>query len=99
MGFGDVYTALQSGVIDGAENNEMALTDNGHGDVCRYYSYDMHQMVPDLLIGNYGFLESLTEEERAVFEEGFEELEAGAAGGEWGKAVEAPGRRRKRSRR
>ena len=26
MGFGDVYTALQSGVIDGAENNEMALT-------------------------------------------------------------------------
>lgn len=70
MGFGDVYTALQSGIIDGAENNEMALTDNGHGDVCRYYSYDMHQMVPDLLIGNYGFLESLTKEERAVFEEG-----------------------------
>ena len=88
MGFGDVYTALQSGVIDGAENNEMALTDNGHGDVCRYYSYDMHQMVPDLLIGNYGFLESLTEEERAVFEEGFEELER-VQQEEWGKAVEA----------
>ena len=33
MGFGDVYTALQSKIIDGAENNEMALTDNGHGDV------------------------------------------------------------------
>ena len=66
----------------------MALTDNGHGDVCRYYSYDMHQMVPDLLIGNYGFLESLTEEERAVFEEGFEELER-VQQEEWGKAVEA----------
>ena len=38
MGFGDVYTALQSNIIDGAENNEMALTDNGHGDVCKYYS-------------------------------------------------------------
>ena len=36
MGFGDVYTALQSNIIDGAENNEMALTDNGHGDVCKY---------------------------------------------------------------
>ena len=71
MGFGEVYTALQSKIIDGAENNEMALTDNGHGDVCKYYSYDMHQMIPDILIGNNAFLEGLSEEERAVFEEGF----------------------------
>lgn len=72
MGFGDVYTALQSKIIDGAENNEMALTDNGHGDVCKYYSYDMHQMIPDILIGNIAFLDGLAPEERAVFEEGFE---------------------------
>ena len=71
MGFGEVYTALQSKVIDGAENNEMALTDNGHGEVCKYYSYDMHQMIPDILIGNVAFLDSLSEEERAIFEEGF----------------------------
>ena len=67
MGFGDVYTALQSNIIDGAENNEMALTDNGHGDVCKYYSYDMHQMVPDILIGNNAFIEGLSPEERAIF--------------------------------
>lgn len=72
MGFGDVYTALQSKIIDGAENNELALTDNGHGDVCKYYSYDMHQMIPDILIGNAAFLDGLSEEERAVFEAGFE---------------------------
>lgn len=71
MGFGEVYTALQSKIIDGAENNEMALTSNGHGDVCKYYSYDMHQMIPDLLIGNCAFLDSLPAEDRAVFEEGF----------------------------
>ncbi len=71
MGFGDVYTALQSNIIDGAENNEMALTDNGHGDVCKYYSYDMHQMVPDILIGNNAFIEGLSPEERDVFEEGY----------------------------
>lgn len=71
MGFGDVYTALQSHIIDGAENNEMALTDNGHGDVCKYYSYDMHQMIPDILIGNIAFLEELSPEEREIFEEGF----------------------------
>lgn len=71
MGFGDVYTALQSKIIDGAENNEMALTDNGHGDVCKFYSYDMHQMVPDILIGNDAFLEELSPGDLAVFEEGF----------------------------
>ena len=71
MGFGDVYTALQSHIIDGAENNEMALTDNGHGDVCKYYSYDMHQMVPDILIGNNAFIEDMTKEEQAIFEEGY----------------------------
>ena len=71
MGFGDVYTALQAGILDGAENNELALTDNGHGDICKYYSYDMHQMVPDLLVANYEFLYGLPDEERTVFDEGF----------------------------
>ena len=88
MGFGEVYTALQSNIIDGAENNEMALTDNGHGDVCKYYSYDMHQMVPDILLGNNAFLEGLSEEERAIFDEGFELLNQ-VQREEWTKAVEA----------
>lgn len=88
MGFGDVYTALQSNIIDGAENNEMALTDNGHGDVCKYYSYDMHQMVPDILIGNSAFIEDLTEEEQAIFEEGYELINR-VQREEWIKAVEA----------
>lgn len=88
MGFGDVYTALQSKVIDGAENNEMALTSNGHGDVCKYYSYDMHQMIPDILIGNCAFLDGLSEEEREIFEEGFQ-LVNRVEREEWVNAVEA----------
>lgn len=87
MGFGEVYTSLQSNIIDGAENNEMALTDNGHGDVCKYYSYDMHQMVPDILIGNYAFMEGLSEEESAIFEEGYELINK-IQREEWVKAVE-----------
>lgn len=87
MGFGEVYTALQSNIIDGAENNEMALTDNGHGDVCKYYSYDMHQMVPDILIGNNAFFEGLTEEEQEIFEEGYQ-LVNQVQREEWVKAVE-----------
>lgn len=76
MGFGEVYTALQSKVIDGAENNELALTSNGHGDVCKHYSYDMHQMIPDIVLGNIAFLEELPEEEVAVFEKGFRMINA-----------------------
>ena len=88
MGFGDVYTALQSNIIDGAENNELALTDNGHGDVCKYYSYDMHQMVPDILIGNLAFIEELTDEEREIFEEGYKLVNT-IQRQEWIKAVAA----------
>ncbi len=88
MGFGEVYTALQSKVIDGAENNEMALTSNGHGDVCKYYSYDMHQMIPDILIGNCAFLDELPEDERSIFEEGFRLVNT-VEREEWVKAVEA----------
>ena len=88
MGFGEVYTSLQSNIIDGAENNEMALTDNGHGDVCKYHSYDMHQMVPDIVIGNIAFMEDLSEEEKAIFEEGYEILNQ-VQREEWVSAVEA----------
>lgn len=69
MSFGEVYTAIQQGVIDGAENNELALTNNKHGEVAKYYSYNKHQMVPDMLIGNLKFLEGLSDEEYKIFEE------------------------------
>ena len=39
LSFGDVYTAIQQHVIDGAENNELALTNNKHGEVAKYFSY------------------------------------------------------------
>lgn len=69
MSFGEVYTAIQQKVIDGAENNELALTSNKHGEVAKYYTYNQHQMVPDLLIGNLRLLEGLSPEERQVFDE------------------------------
>lgn len=69
MSFGEVYTAIQQGVIDGAENNELALTTNKHGEVAKYYSYNKHQMVPDVLVGNLKFLNSLSEEDFKVFQD------------------------------
>lgn len=75
MGFGDVYTAIQSGVIDGAENNELSLTENGHGDVVKNYSYTMHQMIPDEVIVSTRFLDALPEDEKATFDEAFALME------------------------
>lgn len=66
MSFGEVYTAIQQHVIDGAENNEFALTNNKHGEVAKYYSYNQHQMVPDMLIGNYKFLNNLDPEDKKL---------------------------------
>ena len=66
MSFGEVYTALQQKVIDGAENNELALTNNKHGEVAKYYSYNQHAMIPDILIMNAKLLDSLSEEHRKI---------------------------------
>ncbi len=72
MSFGEVYTAIQQSVINGAENNELALTNNKHGEVAKHYTYNMHQMVPDMLIGNVKFLDSLSKKEREIFEDAAE---------------------------
>lgn len=50
MAWGEVYSALQTGVVDGAENNVTALTNGRHGEVCKFYSETEHQIVPDVLV-------------------------------------------------
>ena len=87
MSFGEVYTAIQQGVIDGAENNELALTNNKHGEVAKYYSYNKHQMVPDMLVGNLKFLESLSPEEYQVFKDAAA-LSTEVEMAEWDKCVD-----------
>lgn len=87
MGFGEVYTAIQQNVIDGAENNELALTNNKHGEVAKYYSYNKHQMVPDMLVGNLKFLESLSPEEYQVFKDAAA-LSTEVEMAEWDKCVD-----------
>ena len=67
--FGELYTALQSGVVDAAENNPPSLYLSRHYEVCKYYSIDEHTQVPDvLLIGKLAW-EKLTEQEQAWVQE------------------------------
>ncbi|MGC6767994.1 TRAP transporter substrate-binding protein [Enterococcus sp. LJL128] len=61
MGSSEVYTSLQSNLINGAENNEFVLYTAGHGGVAKYYSYDEHTRVPDIVIMNDDVKERLTD--------------------------------------
>ena len=48
MGYSEIYTGMQQGVVDGAENNITAMRD--HADVTKYYCYDEHTMIPDVIV-------------------------------------------------
>ena len=48
MSYSEIYTGMQQGVVDGAENNITALRD--HSDVAQYYCYDEHTRIPDIIV-------------------------------------------------
>jgi len=48
--FGELYTALQQGMIDGAENNPPSFLSARHYEVAKFYSLDEHTRIPDVLI-------------------------------------------------
>ena len=50
ISWGELYTALQSGVVDGAENNPPSLYSSHHFEVCKFYSMDEHTIVPDVVV-------------------------------------------------
>ena len=66
MSINDVFTAMQSGVIDGAENNETALTTGGHGEIAKCYSYDEHTRIPDILVIGTKVWDSFSEEQQNI---------------------------------
>lgn len=72
MAFGEVYTGLQSGVIDGAENNEVSYFTQKHFEVAPYFSYTRHLIGADFLIASTPVLEQMSEEDRAAFDEAWQ---------------------------
>ncbi|WP_426350852.1 TRAP transporter substrate-binding protein [Alloiococcus sp. CFN-8] len=64
MGYSDIYTGLQQGVIDGAENNVTALRD--HGEVAKYYSFDEHTRIPDVVVFSAKVWDEMSEEQQEV---------------------------------
>ena len=50
ISWGELYTALQQGVVDGAENNPPSFYTSKHYEVCKFFSLDEHTSVPDVLL-------------------------------------------------
>ena len=50
ISWGELYTALQQGVVDGAENNPPSFHLSRHYEVCKFYTLDEHTGIPDVLL-------------------------------------------------
>jgi len=50
ISFGELYSALATGIVDGAENNPPSFYSNKHYEVCKHFSKDGHTRVPDMLL-------------------------------------------------
>jgi tripartite ATP-independent transporter DctP family solute receptor len=69
ISWGELYTSLQQGVVDGAENNPPSFYLSRHYEVCKFYSLDEHTVLPDVLIIGTHTWNKLSEEERQWLQE------------------------------
>ncbi|MFP4288683.1 MAG: TRAP transporter substrate-binding protein [Bacteroidales bacterium] len=73
ISWGELYTALQGGVVDGAENNPPSFYLSHHYEVCKYYSLNEHATIPDVLLISTKIWDNLTEQEQIWLQEAADE--------------------------
>ena len=73
ISWGELYTALQQGVVDGAENNPPSFYTSRHYEVCKYYSLNEHTAVPDMLVIGTVAWNRLTTQEQTWLQEAADE--------------------------
>jgi len=66
MAYGEVYSALETGVIDGAENNWPSFESAKHYEVAKHYTTDEHQIVPEVLVMSKASWDKLAPEDQAI---------------------------------
>lgn len=66
IAFGELYSALQQGVVDGAENSIGAMTQVRHGEVSKHYSLNEHTMVPAVYFMSQTAWDSLSPDQQAA---------------------------------
>jgi tripartite ATP-independent transporter DctP family solute receptor len=66
MGFNELYTALQTGVVDGAENNPPTLLTHNHYQVSKVYSLTGHLTIPEIFVFSKRSWETLAKDDQAL---------------------------------
>ena len=69
MAYGEVYSGLQTGVIDGAENNWPSYDSVSHYEVAKYYVLDEHTRVPEMQMVSKITWDKFSDEEKAIIRE------------------------------
>lgn len=64
LSYSELYTAMQQGVVDGAENNSPSFVSSNHYEISKYYTLDQHSFVPDVLLIGTKYWEKLSEDEK-----------------------------------
>lgn len=62
--YSEIYTGMQQGVIDGAENNVTALRD--HADVTQYYCFDEHTRIPDIVVISTNIWNQMSDNQKEI---------------------------------
>ncbi len=73
LAYGELYTAIQQGVVDGAENNPPSFVSSNHYEISKYYTLDQHSSVPDVLLIGTKFWNKLSDQEKIWVQEAADE--------------------------
>jgi tripartite ATP-independent transporter DctP family solute receptor len=73
VSYGELYTALQQGIVDAAENNPPSFYNSRHYEVCKYYSIDEHTAIPDVVLVSTKVWSELSQEEQVWLQEAADE--------------------------
>lgn len=69
ISWGELYTALQQGIVDGAENNAPSFHSSRHYEVTNYFSLDQHSSIPDILLISTHLWNGLEDQEQQWIQE------------------------------
>jgi len=69
MPYSEVYSALQTGVIDGAENNWPSYYSTSHYEVAKYFTVDNHTRTPEVLLASKALWDKLSDEDKKIIKE------------------------------
>ena len=75
INWGELYTALAQGTVDAAENNPPSFITSRHNEVCKYFTKDGHQRIPDMLIISTRIWDNLPEDVRVAIQTAADESE------------------------